>query len=132
WLERRSWYLRLFHPGVSLSLVALILLINRYLGYTIVDIVGMSVINICIAILIHRSVYSSNDWAGRILNWKPIAFVGVLSYSLYVWQQPFLDRHSTAWVNAFPQNLIFGVIAALGSYLLLEKPLLKLRHRLRA
>ncbi|MGB6978301.1 MAG: hypothetical protein WBD66_03785, partial [Candidatus Acidiferrales bacterium] len=72
------------------------------------------------------------DWAGRILNWKPIAFVGVLSYSLYVWQQPFLDRHSTAWVNAFPQNLIFGVIAALGSYLLLEKPLLKLRHRLRA
>jgi len=34
-------------------------------------------------------------------------------------------------MNTFPQSLVFTVAAALASYLLLEKPLLKLRHRLR-
>jgi peptidoglycan/LPS O-acetylase OafA/YrhL len=102
------------------------------MGYTLVSVFGWSVINLSLAVLIHRSVYHSRGLIGRILNWKPIAFVGVLSYSLYLWQQPFLDRYSTAWVNRFPQNLAFSVAAALTSYLLLEKPLLKLRRRLRA
>jgi peptidoglycan/LPS O-acetylase OafA/YrhL len=113
-------------------LFALILLTNRYMNRTVVSVFGSSIINITIAILVHRSVYRSRDWIGRVLNWKPISFVGLLSYSLYLWQQLFLNRNSTAWVNAFPQNLVFAVTTALASYLLLEKPLLKLRHRLRA
>ena len=111
--------------------MALILLVNRYSGYTVVSVFGTSIVNASLAVLIHRSVYYSRDWMGRFLNWKPIAFVGVLSYSLYLWQQLFLNRSSTAWVNAFPQNLLFAVATALGSYFLLEKPFLRLRSRLR-
>jgi len=132
WLEGQKWYLELFRPAYSLGLLALLMLTNRYLAYTVVWVFGTSVINIGLAILIHRSVYRSGDWIGQALNWKPIAFVGVLSYSIYLWQQPFLNRYSTAWVNGFPQNVVAAVIAALASYLLIEKPLLKLRHRLRA
>jgi len=132
WLEERDWYLQLFRPAHSFLLLALILLINRYMGYTVVGVLGTSIINVCLAILIHRSVYNPGDWIGHTLNWKPVAFVGVLSYSLYLWQQLFLDRHSSAWVNAFPQNLVFAVAASLASYVMLEKPLLKLRHRLRS
>jgi peptidoglycan/LPS O-acetylase OafA/YrhL len=132
WLEGKNWYLRLFHPAYSVGLVALVLLINRYSGYTVISVFGASIINVSLAILIHRSVYYSRDWVGRVLNWKPIAFVGLLSYSLYLWQQLFLNRNSAAWVNAFPQNLAFAVAAALGSYFLLEKPLLKWRRRLRS
>jgi peptidoglycan/LPS O-acetylase OafA/YrhL len=131
WLEGKNWYLRLFRPAYSVGLMGLILLINRYMGYTVVSVFGTSVVNVSLAILIHRSVYCSRDRIGRVLNWKPIAFVGLLSYSLYLWQQLFLNRNSTAWINAFPQNLVFTVAAALGSYFLLEKPLLRLRHRLR-
>jgi peptidoglycan/LPS O-acetylase OafA/YrhL len=132
WLEGQGWYLRLFRPVYSIGLLALVLLVNRYMGYTVVSVLGASVINISLAILIHRSVYCSRDWVGQVLNWKPIAFVGVLSYSLYLWQQMFLNRNSTAWVNAFPQNLILAVAVALSSYFLLEKPLLRFRQRLRA
>ena len=132
WLEEQTWYLQLFRPVYSLLLLALILVTNRYLAYSVVSIFGTSIINISIAVLVHRSVYRSHDLMGQLLNWTPIAFVGVLSYSLYLWQQPFLNRHSSIWVNAFPQNIIFAVAAAMASYLLLEKPLLKLRHRLRA
>lgn len=130
WLEAQEWYLKLFRPVCSLSILALILLTNRYLHDAPVWIVGTSVINLGLTILVHRSVYYSHDWMGQILNWKPIAFVGTFSYSLYLWQQLFLNRNSGAWVNAFPQNLALAIAAALGSYLLLERPLLELRRRL--
>jgi peptidoglycan/LPS O-acetylase OafA/YrhL len=131
WLETKDWYLRLFHPAFSLGLVALVLLINRYLGHTVVSVFGTSILNASLAVLIHRSVYCSRDWMGRFLNWKPVAFIGLLSYSLYIWQQLFLNRNSAAWVNTFPQNLCFAIAVALGSYFLLEKPFLRLRSRLR-
>jgi peptidoglycan/LPS O-acetylase OafA/YrhL len=132
WLEGKTWYLQLFRPVYSATLVALVLLINRYEDYTIVSIFGTSVVNASLAILIHRSVYYSGDWVGKALNWRPIAFVGLLSYSLYLWQQLFLNRNSAAWINTFPQSLALAVTTALGSYFLLERPLLKLRRRMRA
>jgi peptidoglycan/LPS O-acetylase OafA/YrhL len=107
-------------------------LINRFLGYTVVSVFCTSILNASLAVLIHRSVYCSRDWMGRFLNWRPVAFVGLLSYSLYLWQQLFLNRNSGAWVNAFPQNLCFAIAAALGSYFLLEKPFLRFRRRLRS
>jgi peptidoglycan/LPS O-acetylase OafA/YrhL len=132
WLENKDWYLRLFRPAYSAGLLALILFINRFEGYTVVSVFGASIANACIAVLIHRSVYFPRDRIGRILNWRPVAFVGLLSYSLYLWQQLFLNHNSSAWVNAFPENFVFAIAAALSSYFLLEKPLLKLRRRLRA
>ena len=132
WLEGKDWYMRMFRPAYSIGLVALVLLINRFMGYTAVSVFGTSVVNASLAILIHRSVVCPGDWIGQVLNWRPIVLVGLLSYSLYLWQQLFLNRNSPAWINAFPQNLAFAATAALGSYFLLEKPLLKLRHRLRA
>ena len=81
WLETQAWYMRLFRPGYSFGLLALLLLMNREMGYTIVQVFGTSVMNVSLAILIHRSVYLSEDYLGRFLNWKSIEFVGVLSYS---------------------------------------------------
>lgn len=131
WLETKTWYLRLFCPIYSIGLAFLVLLINRNLGYSVVMVFGQSISNLGLAVLIHRCVYCSRGSIGSVLNWKPIAFVGVLSYSLYLWQQLFLNPESSAWACSFPQNLVFAVAAALGSYFILEKPLLKLRRRLR-
>jgi len=132
WLETQRWYMRLFHPAISLGMAALILLLNRLMGFTVVMVFGTAAINFLIAVLIHRSVLRPKDWAGRLLNARPVAFLGALSYSLYLWQQLFIDRHSAGWAHAFPQNLLLTVTAALASYLLLEKPLMRLRRRLRA
>ena len=132
WLEMRTWYRKLFHPGISLLILAAVLIINRYMDRTVVDLFGTSLVNAGLAVLIHRSVVNPGDWMGRLLNSRPAAAIGVLSYSLYIWQQLFLNRTSTAWMTAFPQNIVFSVAAALCSYALLEKPLMQLRHRLRA
>ena len=132
WLENQRWYVRLLRPDVSAFLVALVLLLNRYTGYGVVEVLGRSVMNVALALLVHRSVVHSRDLAGRFLNWAPVVFIGVLSYSFYLWQQIFLDRHSSAWVTEFPQNLVLSFGAALASYYLLEKPLMALRQRLAA
>ncbi len=130
-LERRAWYQQLLRPIVSLSLLGIVLLLNRYMDYTVVAVLGTSILNVCLAILIHRCILRPDDWFGRFLNWKPVAFVGVLSYSFYLWQQLFLNRQASAWINIFPQNILLAILAGLGSYYLLEQPLLKLRRQLR-
>ncbi len=130
WFESKQWYLALFRPLPSASLLVAVLAANRYADFMVVRILGMGAVNVILAVLIHRSVYCWRDPLGRLLNWKPLAFCGVLSYSLYIWQQLFLNRDSGAWLNAFPQNLGCAVGAALVSWIVLEKPLMSLRRRL--
>jgi peptidoglycan/LPS O-acetylase OafA/YrhL len=58
----------------------------------------------------------------RILNIAPVVWVGQISYSLYLWQQPFMNPDSP---------LRYGIFGALGmacvSYYLVERPLLRYR-----
>jgi peptidoglycan/LPS O-acetylase OafA/YrhL len=92
--------------------------------------VGQSALNISIALFIDRCVRHHTDLFGRFLNWRPMIFIGVLSYSLYLWQEPFLNRLSNHPINWFPLNLICVVGAALASYYLVERPFLELRRRI--
>jgi peptidoglycan/LPS O-acetylase OafA/YrhL len=132
WLERQSWYLNLFRPIPALATVVVILILNRLAEYTLVGVLGTSVINIGIALLVHRCVFKHEDYIGAFLNWRPVTFIGALSYSLYVWQQLFLNRSSSSWINAFPENILLAAGAALASYYVIEKPMVGLRRRLRA
>jgi peptidoglycan/LPS O-acetylase OafA/YrhL len=63
---------------------------------------AMTVINICLALCVDWAVTFHEGRIGRVLNAAPLVFVGWISYSLYLWQQPFLNRESTAWSAAFP------------------------------
>jgi peptidoglycan/LPS O-acetylase OafA/YrhL len=91
---------------------------------------GDSLCVLCIGASVWRVVHCE-DFAFRILNTSFLMLVGRLSYSLYIWQQLFLNQTSTAWVARFPQNLVLAVAAAAASYRLIELPALSLRGRLR-
>jgi peptidoglycan/LPS O-acetylase OafA/YrhL len=86
--------------------------------------VGYSLSNVIIALLIDRAMVQYDSSVGRFLNAGPVVWIGTLSYSLYLWQQPFLNRDGTEWLNAFPTNLLLVVACALGSYFLVERPCL--------
>jgi peptidoglycan/LPS O-acetylase OafA/YrhL len=92
--------------------------------------VGITLMNVAIALTIDRLVRFPEGVVGRILNWSPVVSVGVLSYSLYLWQQPFLNRNSTATAASFPLNLCLAALVAVGSYQLVEKPGLRFRRYL--
>ncbi len=70
------------------------------------------------------------------LNWKLIRWLGVLSYSVYIWQQLFCSQ--PAWFGgshlsfmSFPWYIPAALATAIASYYCLEKPLLGLRSKLR-
>lgn len=87
--------------------------------------------NLGIALAIHRCVTRPGGPVGRVLERPAFIYVGTLSYSLYLWQQPFLDRHDPGWWAMAPLNLVLAVIAALASYYVVEKPWLRLGKRFR-
>ena len=98
---------------------------HRRIGWLTND----AVTNIGCGLFILHCVHHPHTWLGRILNTRALAFVGVLSYSLYLWQQLVLDRDSSSWPHVFPINLVLASAAALASYHLVERPFLRLRRR---
>jgi peptidoglycan/LPS O-acetylase OafA/YrhL len=72
----------------------------------------------------------------RLLNMRLLREIGVLSYSLYIWQQLFIAPSGTYGaadpiLTLFPYNLAATFLAAWLSYRFFEMPLLSLRERLR-
>jgi peptidoglycan/LPS O-acetylase OafA/YrhL len=60
-----------------------------------------------------------------ILNVRPVAWLGKISYSLYLWQQLFVyGDHPKPWYFVF-----FAVGLASASYYFVEQPMLRLRER---
>jgi peptidoglycan/LPS O-acetylase OafA/YrhL len=73
----------------------------------------------------------------RALNAAPVVWLGALSYSLYVWQELFVSWAAGPRLSAF---FVYGwrvwwlpaVGCACASYYLVERPILRVRDRLRA
>jgi peptidoglycan/LPS O-acetylase OafA/YrhL len=93
-------------------------------------IIGQSITNIGIVLCIDWCVRNSDKGISRFLNWRPIVHIGVLSYSLYLWQNAFLNPDWNAWPAKLPINILLAFALAVASYHLVEQPVLKLRHRL--
>jgi peptidoglycan/LPS O-acetylase OafA/YrhL len=90
--------------------------------------VGMTLVNISVALCLDWCVTFPEGRVGRVLNAAPLVYVGWLSYSLYLWQQPFLNRASQAGVAAFPLNIALTALLAVVSYYAVERPALRLRR----
>lgn len=74
---------------------------------------------------------ATGSYIFRILNNRILVFIGVLSYSLYIWQQFFLQKAATvtsSW-KQYPMNIVLVFITATCSYYLLEQPFLQLRKK---
>jgi peptidoglycan/LPS O-acetylase OafA/YrhL len=84
--------------------------------------------NVGIALIIYWAITNSeSSFIGKILNTKILSFVGVLSYSLYLWQQLFTGKEMLGF---FPFNLVAAFACALFSYYTVERYSLKLRNYL--
>ena len=84
--------------------------------------------NIFIGFIILYSVYGPKNTVYKILNSKILNHIGVLSYSLYLWQQIFIFG-GDYWFTIFPYNLILTYIFALISYYSIEKYFLKFKSK---
>ena len=92
WLWRRERYRALL---MSRWFVPLLLVVAIALNYSfrLSLAVGITALNVALALTIERCVRAERGVVGRALNARPLVFVGQLSYSIYLWQQLFLNRN---------------------------------------
>jgi peptidoglycan/LPS O-acetylase OafA/YrhL len=109
-------------------LVPMAALVANYVPFTKISwLVAETVMNLSIAASVDWCMRNPDTVVGRFLNLPAVSFVGVLSYSLYLWQQLFLNPESVSPYCRFPLNILLAVAMALVSYLLIEAPFLRFR-----
>ncbi|HEX5459610.1 MAG TPA: acyltransferase [Steroidobacteraceae bacterium] len=102
-------------------------LMTGFTPYWVRDLIGIPLLNVSIVVLLDKYMRYPELGFGRFLNARPVIWVGVLSYSIYLWQELF----AWAYIPALAKTA--GILAtASASYYLIERPLLGLRARLRA
>ena len=95
--------------------------------------VGFTINGFAIAMFLLWCTRNAGTIVGRILNNWVMAQIGVLSYSIYLWQTLFLHDGNQAvfgwmpWLGRFPGNWLGILLAASASYYVVEQPSLRLR-----
>src|SRR5688572_5988595 len=84
--------------------------------------------------MIVGTVLHAESWAGRVLEWRPLRWVGRISYSLYLWHPLVMPQLAAAvvWprIQSLPINVILAFLLAASSYYVVERPLIELGRRL--
>ena len=125
----RQWLERRFTPAVWWAgVVAYVLtqVVWRRHGYGS----GESAL---LAALVAGTVLRPAGIAGRVLENRVMQWVGRLSYSLYLWQQLFLvpgARWPLSMLQRMPLDLVMVFVMAALSYEIVERPMIRLGHRL--
>ncbi len=87
--------------------------------------------------LVLSTVLQPASVLGRFLEWRPVRWIGTLSYSIYLWQMLFLPSVASEMAPGFfrylqrpPWNLLSILVCSCLSRYVLEIPMTRLGHRL--
>ncbi len=127
-LDRSERYQRFLRSPWFLVVPAAVVLANIPLGIAAIDYTtDISVMNLGLALVVDRCVRIDRGPIFELLNTRALVWVGTMSYSIYLWQEPFLNHYASSTYTAWPVNLILAMICAVASYHLVEKPFFGLR-----
>ena len=131
-LHRNRSYLKLLDSKLMIFAPFLIFIFNAQVDHPFVYLgISFSVSIFLIALCIDWAVTHWDDnVVGKFLNSSPMVKLGVMSYSIYLWQQPFFNHESPMWFTKFPFNLIGIAVFSCLSYFVVEKLSLQWRQSL--
>lgn len=118
-------------PGVFMLMVVLEYFPGHGLLGPIFLPFGTLIISFLLVLFFGYILLSKNKFWASILSKKGIRFIGVVSYSWYIWQQLFLGHYLFFYkvpvLNKYPYNLFFSFVTAVISYYTVEKFFLKFK-----
>lgn len=126
---------RWLHPWVAGMLFLGACIFFTRIHIHLVSLAAIFVIPVGFPLLVISTMLHPKSVACRILEWWPLRFVGHISYSLYLWQQMFFagGRAPASWplsvLQIFPLNYLTAFACATASYYLIEKPLIRIGHK---
>lgn len=100
--------------------------VTASLASTLITALGPTITALSIGALVVYAIENADSLTGRVLNLPLLRHIGVISYSLYLWQQFFTS--DTAPSHLY--NYALMLIAAELSFWYVEKPAMRLRTRL--
>lgn len=133
----RAWCQSWLHPYVALGL-AVVVWLGSYKLPAFSWFFYFATLSSYPLVIVSTLLHPSN-LIGKVLEWSPLRFVGRISYSLYLWQMMFFGfgygvpvPNSRLLFHVQTSLLRYPVTfaASLFSYYLIEKPMVKLGHRL--
>jgi len=98
------------------------------------SIIAYVLVLVAFPLLILGTMLHPNNLAAKVLEWRPLRYIGQISYSIYLWQQIFffdcagLDRLGEVSASMVRYGGVL-IVASL-SYYLVEKPMMRIGHRL--
>jgi peptidoglycan/LPS O-acetylase OafA/YrhL len=142
-LPGKAW----FQMSVKVATIPAVI----WLGYLIVSAAvywellyhqgGVTWVALATAVVILQIMIAPFQWMRAILAWPPMVQIGRMSYGLYLWHSPvawMTDPRRYEWIPVMSRPVQFVVRVALTflvaglSYHLMERPLLRLKHRFSA
>ena len=137
-LDRADWRTRCtewLHPSLALILSAAVWL-RLGLHHSRSD---HAALILTLPLLIVSTMLHPESVSGRVLESRPMRFLGRISYSLYLWQMLFFTFYYAmeppgsrllAFIQQTPLRYVVVLVFALVSYYLVERPMILLGHRL--
>lgn len=133
-LKSNSFFIKQSTKNYLFQIVALFLIIFFIYGsahgrFGIIALpFGNTIISISIMYLLLSYSEPKENYLYKVLNSKLFIHIGVLSYSIYIWQQFFIF-HNIPFFNKLPYNLLTIYLVSYVSYNFWEKPFLKIKDR---
>jgi peptidoglycan/LPS O-acetylase OafA/YrhL len=131
-LHRNEHYKNFLGSSTAFFLLPLVIaaVVCNYTYQSLYHGLGITLLNVSIVLMIDWLVVNHASLPGKFLNSRPLCFIGTLSYSIYLWQQPFSKFAADKWWTHFPANFILIAVFSLLSYYFIEKKFLTLRQAL--
>lgn len=132
YIAKYKWVMWL--PFLAIPALSAFTLINHqfdmHMGALIVPFGNTTgtIADVAIGFIVLICIHYQKTGVFKILNNKPMDYLGKLSYSLYIWQQLFFSEN-IGWASSLPLNIVLLFTVANISYYAIEKPCLRLREK---
>lgn len=126
-----AWFTKAFSNGPFIAFIIFVILSSQLFRG------GLQTDELCcigLPLMVLSTMLNPQQWLGRILETRLFSFMGRISYSLYLWQQLFFIHRPEfsvlRFLQAAPWNVIALLTCAILSYYAVERPLIRIGHRL--